>query len=164
MEERTRELESVRLSVLEAERKVEAADAERARHEAEANAARAKQEAATRSLARQQFLASYVYLPIGIGLALGFAAHPYVTPYFAEAERVWAARVSATTLGLLPIAFSAALSTLRVPRNSALVDWLPAKLLAQIGGKAVIAPLVMAASAVYQGGVWDSVKAALGWQ
>jgi hypothetical protein len=72
----------------------------------------------------------------------------------------WAA---AAAVGLTPLATACIASPFFTRKHAALQSWWLARTADWVGKKAIAAPAVLAAGAVYQGGVWDWVKALTGW-
>jgi hypothetical protein len=156
--ERNRERERA----IEAERKAEVAEAERIRHEAMARTAQDQQRAEADRIQKQKFVLFVFLIPIFTGIALGFGVHSFAFNYFPDEKQLWAARATVAAASLLPMAVALALASFYVPKHPTLASWLPAKAAAQVGGKGVMAPLLIGAGAIYQGGVWDGVKVAFG--
>lgn len=153
------ELEEAKLQAKRAEEKAAQAEAARLKHEADSRAA--LQEHEQRALASETRLKQLVFsitfwgLPLLIGAALGYVAYDYLASQ--PAWRFWAAAVVA----LVPFVALCLYAPHHLSKHPEISDWRLARLTAAIGKKAIIAPGGAGLMAIYQGGVWDGVKALL---
>ncbi len=151
--------------LLEARKHAEEATALAKRVEAEANKkidqqSRAILDAENAILIQQRQIFSFLFfaLPIAIGFVFAYWAHPYLVRLVGDTERVWGAWIMTVAIGVLPLTFSCAVVSLYLVHHPELESWWLAKLLS-VGKKALVAPALLALSSVFQGSVWDGVKA-----
>ncbi len=149
---RAQELETTRAE-LTALRAQDASDAE-AQLRSEADRA----SAAERSLACQNYLALFFFLPALVGVLLAyFTAGPAVAvlPSLGQGWKRWA---FGSAMFLLPVCVSFVLSPGYVARRPPLNDYVPGRIARYVGKKLIVAPVAAVVAAIFQGGVWDGVK------
>ncbi|MGJ7565257.1 hypothetical protein ACSFBM_15500 [Variovorax sp. GB1R11] len=114
------------------------------------------------SLIRLRFVLCAVVIPAIVGIGLGLWTGYSIEKFSTTIGRVpvWAAAMS---VGLLPMALTCVASSIFIRRHAALQDWRFAQALELLGKKAIAAPALLALGAIFQGGIWDWVKAASGW-
>lgn len=120
-------------------------------------------EAAERSLARQRYTTLFFVVPAVLGVLLAYVCLPPVLSALPAIGLGWRKWVFIAALLLMPLCVSFLLSPLYARGSKHLVDWWPARAAHYLGKKVVAAPLLAFAGAVYQGGIWDWVKAATGF-
>lgn len=172
--EATKRAEEAEAKATEAERRAEdletarqqleqrrAGDVEKAEAKATQEAQRA--EAAERSLTRQRYAALFYVLPAVLGAsAVGAASSTQFAAAFPALAGGWKHWAVLATAFLLPVCTSFMASPMYVTRRRHLQDWWPAKFAHFVRRKLLVAPAAAGAGAIYQGGVWDGVKALLG--
>ena len=118
----------------------------------------ARASSAERRFERQRFVLLFIVLPLLLGiLIIQFASRPLIELISIPTTDFQKSIISGG-LFLLPFATAFAFAAEYVRQRSHISNWMPAKVVAWIGRKLFIAPLVSASQAVYQGGVWDWVK------
>ena len=144
----------------EAEQK--ATEAENARTLQEAEHQRQLALAANELNLKYRFVGIYLAFPTLLGTVLGIISYNFAAArptIFVHEWVIFAISIAAT---LLPLSFSCVLAQYYINRHPFLATWWPSRLAAQIGKKAIAAPLLAGVSAIFQGGVWDGVKALFG--
>ena len=110
---------------------------------------------AQRDLVRLRYFLIAILTPSLIGFALGVSAL-LAFPTSLGATQKWPAAI---LIGLTPLAVACLISPYFTMKHAALQSWRVARIVNWIGKKALIAPASLALIAIYQGGVWDWVKA-----
>jgi hypothetical protein len=153
------------------------ADANRRAEEAEhkaanAEAARLLQEtehqsqlatAAKEFQLKNRFLLVYLALPIVLGIALGVLAYFSAVARPSLFSHTWSIWVITVSVTLFPFSLACLFTQYYIEKHPSLSVWLPSRVAAQIGKKAIAAPILAGGGAIFQGGVWDGVKAIIGW-
>jgi hypothetical protein len=157
------QLEEACRRAAEAERR--AADTEAASLQQASDTQQMQQQNITREkrLLMQRFFLGFVLMPATIGIGLGIYAYPLALAQLTDPKHVWTIRAIVATTVLLPNALACLFSPFHVKKHPPLATWWLSMLAANIGTKGIMAPAVMAIGAIYQGGVWDGVKALMGW-
>jgi hypothetical protein len=169
-EQSEKALESTNRQLTEAQQKVEAAEqkaatAEQRRLVKEQELLRSEQEAASSqiSLVRLLYGLLAVVIPSVVGAGLGAAAY-FTIGGIAKSigsMPIWAAAVS---IGLAPLVIAFVFSSFYTRQYPSLQSWWLTCAIDWVGKKAIAAPVTLAAAAVFQGGVWDWVKAFTEWK
>lgn len=144
----------------EAERK--AADAESLRQQENASHARQLADTAQALRLKNRFTWIYLALPTLIGIAIGIIVYFFAVArpsIFVQDWSIWAIVVAAS---LLPLSISCVLAQYHNERNPLIANWKLSRGLAQVGKKAIVAPVIAAVGAVFSGAVWDGVKLVFG--
>lgn len=130
--------------------------------ETELKAQKAATELADRGLQRLRYALIFFAAPAIIGAVLAVPIHGMLAEYLPALAGGWKKAAIVCGVGLIPIAFSCLLSPLYTDQRKHLADWWPCRLAKRLRG-AILAPLSVTASAIYQGGAWDWVKAVTGF-
>ena len=111
---------------------------------------------------KNRFILLYMTTPALLGLGLGVFSYFFALARpstFIHPWTVWALVAAAT---VFPFSISCVLSRYHVRKHAVMAAWLPSRTLAYIGNKAIVAPIAGGVGAIFQGGVWDGVKALFG--
>jgi len=114
---------------------------------------------AQRDLVRLRYFLIAILAPSLIGFVLGVAAFLGLSTSLGAIQK-WTAAI---LIGLTPLAVACLMSPYFTVKHAALQSWRIARIVDWIGKKALIAPASLALGAIFQGGVWDWVKAVTGW-
>lgn len=163
LRETSEQLAAAKTEAAKADKK--AADAEKRAAEAEAaRLAHAQVAAASQgSLVRLRYAIGAVVGPAAVGLLLGIWTHGVFASFANAILTTSATMVASIAVGLLPLAVAFVASPYITARHAALQSWWLSKFVNVVGKKAFVAPGFFIFSAVFQGGVWDWVKAATHW-
>lgn len=113
-------------------------------------------------LLKSQFLVIFVALPVLLGGVLGWYTHAHIQSLITDPTKQMAAWALTGSVSIFPLAVACSLAQNYISKRTALSSWWVAKLFSV--GKAILAaPLMMAASGAFQGGVWDGIKNFAGW-
>lgn len=120
-------------------------------------------EVTERRLVRQRYVLAFVVLPLLLGVALAYVCYGYAVAALPDLANGWKRWAFVAGTGLLPFAVACLLSPMHADANKHLLDWWACRWAKRLGKNGVAAPVTAALSAVYQGGAWDWVKAATGF-
>lgn len=112
---------------------------------------------------RLRYVLFFLLAPSAVGVMVvyfGYQSTVELLPSLASGWKKWAFAVGA---GLLPLAISFVVSQYYVPKRVHLADWRVSNTIALVGKKGILAPVIFVCSTVFQGGTWDWVKAATGF-
>lgn len=107
-----------------------------------------------KNAARREYVLLFLLAPIIFGVLtalLIWTAKPF-------GSETWIALSAALMGGLLPGALACALSAAYSSRRAELKGWRLTSVLNAVGKKAVVAPILLALTAIFQGGIWDAFK------
>lgn len=111
---------------------------------------------------KQKFALCFFILPLLLGVLANTWAQQRINSIIRlDKYQDFATFAALTCLFILPFAVACCFSVSYVARQSKLASWWPAKAVSTIGKKALVVPAV-GVGAIFQGGVWDGVKAILG--
>lgn len=124
--------------------------------------ARAKGEVELR-FQKLQFFVIFWILPAFVGVLAWYLTKTQIAPLM-ESKQIESFNVlyGAWAFSLVPFAVACVLSGWYVKGHPAISGWGLAKFTAWMGAKVVLAPIMLAFGAIYQGGVWDWVKSFFG--
>lgn len=120
-------------------------------------------EGTERRLVRQRYVLTFAVIPLLLGLALTYVCYGPAVAALPGLSQGWKRWAFVAGTGLLPFAIACLLSPMHADGNKHLSDWWVCKWAKHLGRKGVVAPVTAALTAVYQGGAWDWVKAATGF-
>jgi hypothetical protein len=103
------------------------------------------------------FLLLFAAIPVALGMALAWCAHVFVQGLLTDPTKTWGVWTATGAAAILPLALASSAAPFYISRYPELLSWWLAKILA-LGKRALVAPLTLAASAVFQGSVWDGLK------
>lgn len=153
------QLEEAKQRAQTAEEKAAEAEAARIKHEADSQVAIQEQkrraQALETKLKKLKFLIIFWGLPLLLGAVAGYATYSLLSPQ--TGWRFWAA----VAVSLVPFAGHCLYAPRHLNKHSEIANWWLAGLTVTIGKKAIAAPSSAGLMAIYQGGVWDGVKAFL---
>jgi hypothetical protein len=112
---------------------------------------------------RLQYVLSFLLLPAAMGVLFVYFGYRPTVEVLPSLESGWKRWAFVLGVGLLPLALSCVVSQYYVPKRNHLSSWWVSCSAVHVGKKAVLAPIVSVFSAVFQGGAWDWVKAATGF-
>lgn len=159
------ELEDAKQRAKTAEQRAADAEAARLKHQAESQAAIQEKEQKAKDLETKlkklQFFLMFWGLPLGLGALIGFAAYYLFGLYFNDLRPNWSLWAS-VAVALVPFSGFCLYASRHLNKHTEIANWWLAWLTVTIGKKAIAAPGSAGLLAIYQGGVWDGVKAFLG--
>lgn len=117
-------------------------------------------EATERRLIRQRYVLLFVALPVVAGGFLAYVCYGPVANALPALAEGWTRWVFTAGLGFLPLGIAGLLTPLHADQNKHLSNWWVCRCAKHLGKKGIVAPVMAALSAIYQGGAWDWVKAA----
>jgi hypothetical protein len=156
----TAELVEANRRAEEAERR--AAEAESLRQQEYASHARQLADTAQAAKLKNRFTWIYLALPTFIGFVIGIIVYFYATArpsIFAQFWSIWAIVIAGS---LLPLSISCVLAQYHNESNPLIANWGLSRGLAQVGKKAIVAPLLAGVGAIFSGAVWDGAKLLFG--
>lgn len=160
-EEAERKAAAAELRAQELERARQLAEQQHAVSDEQARINSSRADVAERDLVRLRYIALFYILPAAVGLVAAYACTgPVVTkfPDFAQGWKYWA---FAVTVYLFPVCIGLLLSPIYTRHSKYFDDWWPARFANYIRKKLIFVPPAICA-AVFNGAVWDFVKALLG--
>lgn len=140
--------------------KARADDAAKAQTQLKSEAAR--RQALEHSVSRQWYFTLFYLIPAIVGGGLAYGLLGPAVNFLPELGQGWKKFALITGLFLVPVCVAFMLSPKYVAPRAHLANWTPVRIVHLIRHKLIVAPLATGGGAIWQGGVWDGVKAMLG--
>lgn len=113
---------------------------------------------------RQRYMLIFVTLPIIIGVSVAYVGYHFAVQVLPQLATGWKPWVFLLGIGLSPFAVAILFSPHYSSKREHLKAWWLVRLIGHVGKKGVAAPVLLATSAIFQGWVWDWVKAITGFK
>ena len=113
-------------------------------------------------MATNRYALLFYIFPAIAGAVLAYGVFGPAIDFLPALGQGWKKLAFIAGLFLVPVCVAFSLSPRYVASRAHLADWAPVRVVHFIRRKLIVAPMLTGGSAIWQGGVWDGIKAMLG--